>query len=51
MAAELGGVVEALGHHRDGRSTDAAGNRKAMPDADFATWPKPEDIEDSGLWE
>jgi NAD(P)-dependent dehydrogenase (short-subunit alcohol dehydrogenase family) len=23
---------------------DTAANRKAMPDADFATWPKPEDI-------
>jgi NAD(P)-dependent dehydrogenase (short-subunit alcohol dehydrogenase family) len=23
---------------------DTAANRKAMPDADFGTWPKPEDI-------
>jgi NAD(P)-dependent dehydrogenase (short-subunit alcohol dehydrogenase family) len=23
---------------------DTAANRKAMPNADFATWPKPEDI-------
>jgi NAD(P)-dependent dehydrogenase (short-subunit alcohol dehydrogenase family) len=23
---------------------DTEANRKAMPDADFATWPKPEDI-------